>query len=681
MAFPLLRRLLVATCLLGLASAITLPDILSDGMVIPRDRPVTIWGWAQPGEKIEVFFLLQRATAVAGPDGKFVARYPKGFGLTGGPFLLVIQGAGRPVVIHEVMVGDLWHAMGNAVAGDRLSQTPQGASEISNAHHMRLRFFLPVRQTAGEGATNLRGSWVEAHPTNASNLPALAYLAAKEVYKKTFLPQGVVDLTWPGAPAEAWVGELSLRTNDRFDRLFTRTKYYLPFETNHPGFKERTRQLRDLQKLWEMQVTEWIHPETNLDVLRIRAGVMGKGPWNNFKVPGVWEDRGFRLDGVVWCRRWVVIPSTLSNQSLTVHLGRISTWDMAFWNGVPIGTNWGPGITAFTPRRYEIPAGALKPGSNLLAVRIYDVTPQAKGGFLSPDAELKITAPTGAILPLAGTWQMATESVVDTQKYPPRPEIGRPFQICSSIYHGMVKPVADLAPTGVWWESGEANAPRAAQFRDLFPAVVRDIRVATASPELPFYHLQNPGARSFRGNPGESDLAELREAQGRLSAQKKNTFMVTTADLWVGSNQVSGGTYPKDLVARRLANWILANQFRQRLVTASPVFRSLKVDGDKIRVDFSGVGDGLVLRNPPDLPATNEILGFAVAGADKRYFWAQARLVDKDTVQVWATNVAKPVSLRYGWADRPWINLYSSAGLPVTPFRTDEFPLITEGWE
>lgn len=667
----------------SLSAAVRLPAYLSDHMLVQREKPLRLWGWADPGERVDVFFLLQGRGTNAGPDGRWQITFPKGFNLAGGPFAMIIQGKNR-LVIHDVLVGDLWLAAGGSNMEHPVRQALHGASEISNAWFPRIRYFQVGHLATNAAAEDVRGKWIEIHHTNLPGLSALSFFFARDLWRRTGFPQGIVEAAWGETPAESWMSPLSLRTNQRFDRLFTRTRYYLSNESTHPDYRKEISELRDLQKLWEMQVRAPFASLTNTNESPGLASVgLDDGGWKNLNVPGLWEDQGVRADGVLWYRRRVTIPREWSNRSLTLSLGRISGHDMAFWDGTRVGSAWtevATPVASKTPRKYQVPAALVRPGSqHLIAVRIYDGAPFARGGFVSPAGELRLSpegSDSNSGLSLGGAWKTQIEISEDPLKYPPRPEVGRPSAVCSAAYFGMLAPLAPVSFQGVLFWQGENNVARAAQYRDLFPILVRDWRFTLGDRDLPFYFVQLPNQRPRRAQPHESELAELREAQA-AALVKKNADMVVTLDLGNATNALPPD---KQTVARRAVLQVLARTWKMKLESSSPIFKSVKFDGGKAKVNFDHIGGGLALKNPPGL-STNALCGFALCGADRKWVWAQAVLRDKDTVELSHPDVSTAVAVRYGWADNPAVNLYSKEGLPVAPFRTDTFAGVTEGVE
>ncbi|MBN8217662.1 MAG: hypothetical protein J0L75_13550 [Spirochaetes bacterium] len=674
---------LAAVCALPLGAAVRLPAILSDRMLLQREKPLCLWGWADPGERVEVFFLLQTRATNAGPDGRWQVTFPKGFSLVGGPFTLTVQGKNR-LVLHDILIGDLWLLAGQSNMEHPVRKALHGPSEVSNAWFPRLRVFQVGHLATNAPAQNASGKWVELHHTNLGGVSALGFYFARDLWRRTGMPQGFVEAAWGEAPPEAWMSPLAIRTNQRFDRVFTRTRYYLTNEPNHPDFARQVAELRELQKLWDMQVRAPFAALSNLPAAPAFASIgWDDHAWKTLSAPGLWEDQGVRIDGVLWYRRQVAIPRDWSNRALTLSLGRVSGNDLVFWDGTNIGGLWTDVPTAAASkelRKYRIPAALVRPGMRqLIAVRIYDGAPFARGGFTSSASELALY-PEGAEasngLSLAGAWKTQIEISADPLKYPPRPEVGRPAAICSAAWNGMLAPFSRTSFQGALFWQGENTASRAALYQELFPDLVRDWRASLGDRDLPFFYVQAPALRPRRAQPQESELAELRESQA-AALSLKHTGLVAALDLGSASNAL---VPDKQAVAKRAVLHALAHVWKMKLETSGPVLKSVKFEGPKARVHFDRIGSGLVVKNPPGL-STNALCGFALCGADRKWVWAQAVLRDKDTVECSHPEIAVATAVRYGWADNPAVNLYSREGLPALPFRTDHFPKITQDVE
>ncbi|MFV1995253.1 MAG: sialate O-acetylesterase, partial [Verrucomicrobiales bacterium] len=237
-----------------------------------------------------------------------------------------------------------------------------------------------------------------------------------------------------------------------------------------------------------------------------------------------------------------------------------------------------------------------------------------------------------------------------------------------NLYAGVLHPIIPFGIRGAIWYQGESNASRAWEYRKLFPLMIQHWRDEWGQGNFPFYWVQLADFRSQVDEPAESQWAELREAQTRTMSELENTGEVVILNLGEASD-----IHPKNKqdVAKRLARWALAREYGLELVHHSPSYKSMENKGAKIMLSFDHVGSGL------DTFDIREPVGFAIAGPDKHFVWADAKIIGTDKVEVWSTGVPDPVAVRYAWAENPVCNLQNREGLPATPFRTDDFAMIT----
>lgn len=241
------------------------------------------------------------------------------------------------------------------------------------------------------------------------------------------------------------------------------------------------------------------------------------------------------------------------------------------------------------------------------------------------------------------------------------------FQRPTVLYNGMIVPLAPFAIRGVIWYQGEGNAGRAYQYRKLLPAMIKCWRELWGQGDFPFLIVSLANFKAAPDVPGDSDWAELREAQAMTAAQPHNGLAIA---IDVGDAE---DIHPKDkqTVGHRLMLQALKVAYGKDIVASGPVYDSMRIEGDKIRVKFRNADGGLVAKRAVPV-------GFQVAGEDRKWHWAYAE-IDGDSVIVWSGQVVKPVAVRYAWADNPVCNLYNGAGLPAVPFRTDDWPGVTQG--
>ena len=267
-------------------------------------------------------------------------------------------------------------------------------------------------------------------------------------------------------------------------------------------------------------------------------------------------------------------------------------------------------------------------------------------------------------------WKKAVEKArAEKKKIPRGPRApfgpGHPHSP-AGLYNAMIAPLIRYGISGAIWYQGESNVSRAYQYRKLFPAMIKNWRNDWGLGDFRFLFVQLANFMAVKPEPAESAWAELREAQLMTLALPK-TGMAVIIDIGEANN-----IHPKNKqdVGKRLALWALSRSYGKKLVYSGPIYKSMKVEGNNIILDFEHVGGGLVAAGDEPLK------GFAIAGTDREFVWADAK-IDGDTVVVSGNEDSAPVAVRYAWADNPVCNLYNEEGLPASPFRTDDWPGIT----
>jgi sialate O-acetylesterase len=237
-----------------------------------------------------------------------------------------------------------------------------------------------------------------------------------------------------------------------------------------------------------------------------------------------------------------------------------------------------------------------------------------------------------------------------------------------NIYNGVLLPTIGYGIKGAIWYQGESNAGRAYQYRDLFPLMIQTWRNLWGQGDFSFYWVQLADYMNERSEPAESEWAELREAQTMTLKKLPHTGEAVIIDIGEGKN-----IHPRNKqdVGKRLARWALAKDYGLEIPSQSPTYKSMEKQGNKIVLTFDHVDGGF---RPFDV---NDPRGFSIAGSDRKFVKAQAKVAGHDEIEVWSDKVSEPVAVRYAWADNPVCNLYSAAGLPTTPFRTDAWPGVT----
>jgi sialate O-acetylesterase len=238
-----------------------------------------------------------------------------------------------------------------------------------------------------------------------------------------------------------------------------------------------------------------------------------------------------------------------------------------------------------------------------------------------------------------------------------------------NIYNGVLLPTIGYGIKGAIWYQGESNASRAYEYASLFPLMITHWRSEWQQGDFPFYWVQLADFMAESAQPGDSNWAELRESQTKTLSAIKNGGQAVIIDIGEAND-----IHPKNKrdVAERLARWALAKDYGVKLPYRSPEFKGIEITGNKAVVTLDTFGGSLRTVD------VNDVKGVAICGEDKKWVWATAKIIGNDKLEVSAAGVAKPVAVRYAWSDNPVCNLFSKDGLPVTPFRSDNFEMITK---
>ncbi len=397
--------------------------------------------------------------------------------------------------------------------------------------------------------------------------------------------------------------------------------------------------------------------------------------WQPMNLPCYWESTGLMIDGVVWFRRDVQIPADWAGKDLTLSLGPIDDCDTTYFNGEQVGatTMDTPNYWA-TPRTYTVPG---KPGEGRTRRhRRARLRPLAQRRLRRRGDRHEALRQGRRVRPCRSTAAGSTRSrsAARSRQRPSRSRRrpwgrttpGRP----SGLYNAMIAPLIPYGIKGAIWYQGESNADRAYQYRTLFPTMIEDWRKAWGEGDFPFLFVQLANYMPVQTQPAEdSAWAELREAQ-LMTLSLPKTGMAVIIDVGEAND-----IHPKDkqTVGARLALAARGDRLRAGRRLLRPVLREHEGRGRQGGPELHARG-----RRASIAQGGGALKGFAVAGADKKFVWADAR-IEGDKVVVSSPDVPEPVAVRYDWANNPIGNLYNKEGLPASPFRTDDWPGVTVG--
>ena len=629
-----------------------LPHLFSDHMVLQRDMDTSVWGWADPGERISVSLGAIAGEAVATAEGSWKVVLPARH--AGGPFTLAVRGK-KTLLVKDVLLGEVWVASGQSNMAFALRDATGSEQEIPNANNPALRFFTVPQQIATKRQIDtLDAAWKLCTPETAKSFSAVAYYFARDLQRHLHVTVGIILSAWSGSAGEEWTDHESLRRGPEFlpiiERWNASPQSVKSFATHAMDFNL---EFDDFELVPAENASTPPREISNFDsgTATTATGGFWTYSWKEgrdtvFELTspgrggsGYAVHVGGRLDGASSSRLEAVFLQPPSEVDLSAYAG------IRFWlrgNGSVQTQLLQPTITDFD--NYAAPTIRATPEWKEVTVLFRDLK-QAGWGVSAP---LTLNAVTGFVL------------VNMTPVYDPaRPPSG--------LYNGMISPLQRYRIRGAIWYQGEGNTMRAHQYRKLLPALIAGWRKGWGEGNFPFLIVQLPN-HGTGPELGDSIWAELREAQLATVKSVPNTGLAVTIDVGDAKN-----VHPprKKEVGQRLALWAVGTTYGYKIVYSGPLYDSMRIVGNEIRISFRSVGAGLEARG-------DVLKGFAVAGADTRFYWAQARIEGAEVV-VSSTDVSAPVAVRYAWAGSPDCNLYNKDGLPASPFRTDDWPGASAG--
>jgi sialate O-acetylesterase len=625
---------------------VRLPKLISDGMVVQRNKPLVIWGWSGPREKVSVVFHAQQRKATADASGHWRVEFsPEP---AGGPYQMTVKGK-NSITVSDILVGEVWVCSGQSNMEWPLRSARNADEEIKVAKYPQIRQFLVQKAVSFKPEEDVKGGdWKSCSPETAGDFTAVGYFFARAVYEEINVPIGLINTSWGGTHSETWTSREAFAASAEFNDMIT----HMPNRNLEDIAKQK--QGEQLARLQSMNI---ILPAK--DVARWKDPDFDASRWNTMELPELWEQRGLPdFDGVVWFRKTVNIPAAEATRAAVLSLGPIDDSDETYVNGVRVGSTLGK---YNEDRVYQIPPGTLKPGDNVIVVKVIDTG--GGGGLYGKPGQLKLTPAGGAAHSLAGSWSFSVEQVTSSDAVGPN-------SYPTLLFNAMLNPLLPARIAGVLWYQGESNAGRAFQYRTAFPLMIRDWRAHWKEGDFPFYFVQ---LASFNADNGTSEKgstwAELREAQTMTLALPKTGMAVTTD---IGE---SNDIHPRNKqdVGKRLAALALKNDYGKSVVCCGPTYKSMKVEGNKIVVSFGDVGSGLLIKDK-----YGYLKGFEVAGNDQKFHYARATVAGNDVI-VECDQVQTPVAVRFAWADNPEdANLFNQEGFPAVPFRSDSWDGVTK---
>lgn len=668
---------------LVLASAasadVRLPAVFGDHMVFQRDRPIVVFGHAQPSEAVAAELRdaagkpVRTGKATAGPDGLFHVDLEP-LPATAEPLTLEVRAA-NTVTVNDVLVGEVWIAGGQSNMEWDLNGTGAQREEgLKLANDPLVRFIKAPHVTAPRPAETIDASWKVLAPDTAPSLSAVAFWMAMDLRRELGVPVGILSINWGGTDIEPWIDIVTIAGHAPFaDRLAKQREAVEAWSMLTDD--ARNARWREAMKAFGVAAGEWWAKVNEGDPGAAGAWAdpahdTANEGWRTVTLPGAWskDPQLADFDGTAWYRRTVEIPKEWEGKECVLELGPIDDSDVTYLNGRAIAntvSNW------TTPRRYRVPQAMVKAGQATIVVEVLDL--HGEGGFGGSPESMRLRCPGAgdASIPLAGEWTMhAGRAATAIPPAPARPERDRAPGTAPSdpaaMFNGMIAPFAGYGVAGAVWYQGENNAvnqARAEEYRALLPLLVRSWRTAFNRADMPFGVVSLAAFRQFTPDtPCSGTWPTLRASQLATEQVVPNLGVVTTVD--VGD---AADIHPRDKrsVGQRLARWAMATTYgKPQVPWRGPRVKSVARSGSAVDIEFDVEGGRLGTRDG------KPVGGVVLVDAAGKASWAAAEVQGSNKLHVPVPAGTTPTFVRYAWQDNPAnANLADTeSGLPAHPF-------------
>ena len=661
-------------CTKPTAEKFTVNNVYGDYMVLQRQKPIQIVGTAPAGKSVKVTIGKNSVVATACKGGIWKAVLPAME--AGGPYTVTVSGADgvAPKVFNDVLIGEVWFCSGQSnmqmpVVGGRFWCSKNGRAEAAAANFPNIRLFQ-VKRAVSPGKerdyiTSTFG-WEVCSPKTVGKFSACGFYFGRELHKDLNVPIGLIASSWSGTRIEPWISESSYKVAARNNELAQIAN------ARNSDYDAKVKQIAEKEKI---SVSKWVARFYEVHAQQTEAAKNWKCPkfdatsWRQVTLPKY----TFPEVGVIWFRRDVDIPATWAGKDLKLSLGAIDDLDETFFNGEKIGeTTINDKEYWCKARVYTIPGKLVKAGKATIAIRVSNI--YVTGMVASEN--IKLSCGQNEAISLNGKWLTKNEFIADLRKIGTRPggeklTLSSP-QFPATLFNAMVKPFTVYPMRGFIWYQGCSNTGNARDYMNLHPLLIKDWRNRWNDQTMPFIFAQLAAFHAHRPKnpttlealkklaPSEANYAALREVQ-TATLNVPLTGMGVAID--IGDHSDIHPANKQDL-AYRMAQEAKRLVYGYKGVTSGPMFKSMKVENGKARIEFTNIGKGLKVKG-------GKLNCFAVAGKDGKFVWANAEL-DGNSVVVWSEKVKDPAHVRYAWAGFPIDpNLYNKEGFPAVPFRTD----------
>ncbi len=615
--------------------AVKLPPLISDNMVLQREKEIHLWGSADAGEKVVVLFQQKKHETVADNYGRWSLLLPPS--AAGGPYTMDIN----EITLHNIMVGDVWIISGQSNVDLPIYRVEDLYKELTDTlKRENVRLLKVANKTRIDGTEEELSDtrWRVLAPENVSDFSSISYFLANDLFEQTGVPQGVIATSWGGTPIQAWIAEgvvekyphyyneMLLMRDDAFVSQVNRAAQHAGRAWNNllyrldPGIDEK-----------------WYDPEYDdrhwqtVDQYDNRVWTRNEqGPFN----------------GSYWFRQEIEVDAKHAGEAALLRVGCLVDADSTFLNGVLVGTTG----YQYPPRKYTIPAGLLKAGKNQITIRLIG---GSNASFVK-DKPYKIVYGNGDEQPLSTHWQFSHGAFMPQQRI----QAISMQNIATACYNSMIWPLRHYPVAGVVWYQGESNTGRAEEYEALLGDLMANWRESWNNPTLPFFIVQLPDFMEPRDMPTESGWVTLRESQRRAISNDDHAELVVGLGLgeWNDIHPLR-----KKEMAERVSLEIRKKIYGQPVIV-TPRLVSGAVSGDSVILSFTDTVRG---------DADGKVYDVELSADGKFYRNAEA-VAKENKLIIHCPGMENPVSVRYAWRNTPpRANLKGRTGLPLPTFQWD----------
>jgi sialate O-acetylesterase len=646
--------LILIACFIGAASyaQLSASKLFSNHMVLQRNNQIPVWGHSAKGATITISLNSKVLTVKADGGGKWKATFAPM--KEGGPYTMKISSGKEIIVYSDVMLGEVWLCSGQSNMEFQLKNAFGYKAEQKNADNVAVRQFMVPRKVSLTPEGELAGGeWTSAAASTIGDFSAVGYYYAKKLSENLHVTVGIINSSWGGTEVEDWISRDAMEASPELGTIVPT----LPRTIEELNIRADKR--LKAYAFYDKHAVNYTPQE-----LANKPAAFFEN-WQTGSVPGSWEWTGklYSYRGEGFMQRTIALDSAYSTAASVVSLGQSNANMAVYINGKLINKDAIPDYYY----KSTLPAGTWKGGLNSLLIEFLDQ--KNKSWF---DVGLN-----GSVTDINIRFADSTINLTnDKDKWHVMPDLSKPYHFdfmpnntASALYNGMVQPLVPYAIAGVIWYQGESNVERAYQYRTVFPLLISNWRDKWKQ-QLPFLFVQlSSFGKTPNSNTG-SNWAELREAQA-YTLKLPNTGMAVTTDIGDSLN-----IHPRNKadVGYRLAASAFNLVYHLPGFFESPLFEAADFDDGAAVVSFTHAEQGLNVKDKYQY-----IKGFELAGADHKFYYAQAVITDKNKVKVWCSRVPNPVAVRYAWTDAPVeANLFSIQGLPVAPFRSDKWDGLSD---